>query len=356
MTQRNHEAIVVDATTEEAGGCPVAHERAPQSASGGRQPSAVPTTGSSPKILAKNRPAAARPRRGVRLRGGVPSGLTWPRCQQDIDRGELTASQDWWPADIGDYGPFMIRKAWHGAGTYRISDGRGGAGAGQQPCDPAQQKNPETTATMDKAQPAAVAREERSTARPCPAPTGRSLTGNVTLEVDGLHHLRLQRRPRGHLEVQGERVPRPRVGHLARSRALPPATGELEEAARRRADGSDLLQPGEPERKPRRPIAAARDIRDDRSCRMAMNDEETVALIAGGHTFGKTHGAGPADHVGARTPRPPPSRSRAWAGGTPTAPARARTPSPRASRSPGPPRPPSGATTSSRTSSATSGS
>ena len=196
----------------------------------------------------------------------------------------MTDFQDWWPADFGHYGPLFIRMAWHSAGTYRISDGRGGAGAGQQRFAPLNCWP--DNANLDKA---------RRLLWPIKQKYGKKiswadlivLTGNVALEFDGLQDLRFRRRPRRRLGARttflGSR--RNLAGRRTLQRRTPPP-----ESARAVQMGLIYVNPEGPNGNPD-PIAAAKDIRET-FFRMAMNDEETVALIAGGHSFGKTHGAG----------------------------------------------------------------
>lgn len=125
----NHDAIVTDEKPEGGGGCPVAHDRAPHPTQGGGNRQWWPER-LNLKILAKN-PAVANPLGEQFDYAAAFNTLDLPAVKRDIAQ-VLTTSQDWWPADFGNYGPLMIRMAWHSAGTYRISDGRGGAGAGQQ--------------------------------------------------------------------------------------------------------------------------------------------------------------------------------------------------------------------------------
>jgi catalase-peroxidase len=259
----------------------------------------------------------------------------------------MTDSQDWWPADFGHYGPLFIRMAWHSAGTYRIADGRGGAGAGQQRFAPL--NSWPDNANLDKA---------RRLLWPIKQKYGRKiswadlmiLTGNVALESMGFKTFGFAG---GRADVwEPERtstgVPRQVAGRRALQRRP-----RARESARRRADGPDLRQPGRPERQPGSARRGARHPRDLR--RMAMNDEETVALIAGGHTFGKTHGAATPRRTSARAGRRRiEEQGLGWKSSFGTG--RAATPSPAAWKSPGPRRRRSGATTSSRTCSATNGS
>ena len=228
----------------------------------------------------------------------------------------MTDSQDWWPADFGHYGPLFIRMAWHSAGTYRVGDGRGGAGAGQQRFAPL--NSWPDNVSLDKA---------RRLLWPIKQKYGRNiswadlliLTGNVALESMGFKtfgfaggradvwepdadvywgsektwlggDLRYAHGSEGVVE-----------GHSAVLPTDDKADGDihsrnLENPLAAVQMGLIYVNPEGPDGNPD-PIAAAKDIRDTFG-RMAMNDEETVALIAGGHTFGKTHGAGPADHVG----------------------------------------------------------
>ena len=207
-------------------------------------------------------------------------------------RALMTDSQDWWPADFGHYGPLFVRMAWHSAGTYRLADGRGGAGAGQQRFAPL--NSWPDNANLDKA---------RRLLWPIKQKYGRKiswadlmiLTGNVALESMGF-------------KTFGFAGGRPDVWEPDENVYWGAETTWL--AGDQRYSGErDLAKPlaavqmgliyvnpegpnGNPD-----PIAAARDIRDT-FARMAMDDEETVALIAGGHTFGKTHGAGDAALVG----------------------------------------------------------
>lgn len=161
----NHDAIVTDAKTEAAGGCPVAHDRAPHPTQGGGNRQWWPER-LNLKILAKN-PAVANPLGEDFDYAAAFEALDLAAVKQDIAE-VLTTSQDWWPADFGNYGPFMIRMAWHSAGTYRISDGRGGAGAGQQRFAPSTAGR--TTATWTR--PAVCCGpSRRSTARASPGPT-----------------------------------------------------------------------------------------------------------------------------------------------------------------------------------------
>lgn len=228
----------------------------------------------------------------------------------------MTDSQDWWPADFGHYGPLFIRMAWHSAGTYRVGDGRGGAGAGQQRFAPL--NSWPDNVSLDKA---------RRLLWPIKQKYGRNiswadlliLTGNIALESMGFKtfgfaggradvwepdadvywgsektwlggDLRYAHGSEGVVE-----------GHAAVLPTDDKADGDihsrnLENPLAAVQMGLIYVNPEGPDGNPD-PIAAAKDIRDTFG-RMAMNDEETVALIAGGHTFGKTHGAGPADHVG----------------------------------------------------------
>jgi catalase-peroxidase len=202
----------------------------------------------------------------------------------------MTNSQDWWPADFGHYGPLFIRMAWHAAGTYRIRDGRGGAGSGQQRFAPL--NSWPDNVSLDKA---------RRLLWPVKQKYGRKiswadllvLTGNVALESMGF-------------KTFGFGGGRPDVwepeevywGSEDKWLGDKRYTGDrvLEDPLGAVQMGLIYVNPQGPNGNPD-PIAAAQDIRETFS-RMAMNDEETVALIAGGHTFGKTHGAGPESHVG----------------------------------------------------------
>ncbi|MFD5712879.1 catalase/peroxidase HPI [Streptomyces pharetrae] len=285
----NPDAIVTDPKTEGTGGCPVAHGRAlhPTQGGGNRQwwPERLNL-----KILAKN-PAVANPMGEDFDYAEAFKSLDLPAVKRDIAE-VLTTSQDWWPADFGHYGPFIIRMAWHSAGTYRISDGRGGAGAGQQRFAPL--NSWPDNANLDKA---------RRLLWPVKKKYGRSLSwadlmilaGNVALETMGFKTFGFAGGREDVWEPEEDVYWGPETTWLDDRRYT--GDRELENPLGAVQMGLIYVNPEGPGGNPD-PLAAARDIRETFR-RMAMNDEETVALIAGGHTFGKTHGAGPADHVGA---------------------------------------------------------
>ncbi|AJF68709.1 catalase/peroxidase HPI [Streptomyces vietnamensis] len=285
----NHDAIVTDAKTEGAGGCPVAHGRASHPTQGGGNSQWWPNR-LNLKILAKN-PAVANPLGEDFDYAEAFKGLDLPAVKQDIAE-VLTTSQDWWPADFGHYGPFMVRMAWHSAGTYRISDGRGGAGAGQQRFAPL--NSWPDNGNLDKA---------RRLLWPVKKKYGQSLSwadlmilaGNVALESMGFETFGFAGGRADVWEPDEDVYWGPETTWLGDERYT--GDRELENPLGAVQMGLIYVNPEGPNANPD-PIAAARDIRETFR-RMAMNDEETVALIAGGHTFGKTHGAGPADHVGA---------------------------------------------------------
>ncbi|MEV1026853.1 catalase/peroxidase HPI [Streptomyces sp. NPDC050264] len=287
MTE-NHEAIVTDAKTEETGGCPVAHGRAKHPTQGGGNTQWWPER-LNLKILAKN-PAVANPLGEDFDYAEAFNALDLPAVKRDIAE-VLTTSQDWWPADFGNYGPLMIRMAWHSAGTYRISDGRGGAGAGQQRFAPL--NSWPDNGNLDKA---------RRLLWPVKQKYGQSiswadlliLTGNVALETMGFKTFGFAGGRPDVWESEEDVYWGPEKTWLGDERYT--GDRELESPLGAVQMGLIYVNPEGPNGNPD-PIAAARDIRETFR-RMAMNDEETVALIAGGHTFGKTHGAGPADNVG----------------------------------------------------------
>jgi catalase-peroxidase len=207
-------------------------------------------------------------------------------------RALMTDSQDWWPADYGHYGPLFIRMAWHAAGTYRIADGRGGAGTGAQRFAPL--NSWPDNGNLDKA---------RRLLWPIKQKYGRQLswadlivlTGNVALETMGFKTFGFAGgRPdiwEPHQEIYwGSETKWMGDERYSSGRELanPLAAVQM---------GLIYVNPEGPNGNPD-PVGSARDVRET-FARMAMNDEETVALVAGGHTFGKTHGAGPAAHVGA---------------------------------------------------------
>ncbi|MFE4652053.1 catalase/peroxidase HPI [Streptomyces sp. NPDC056707] len=285
----NHDAIVTDAKTEGGGGCPVAHGRAPHPTQGGGNRQWWPER-LNLKILAKN-PGVANPLGEEFDYAEAFKTLDLPAVKRDIAE-VLTTSQDWWPADFGHYGPFMIRMAWHSAGTYRISDGRGGAGAGQQRFAPL--NSWPDNGNLDKA---------RRLLWPVKKKYGQSLswadlmilTGNVALEQMGFDTFGFAGGREDVWESEEDVYWGPETTWLDDERYT--GDRELENPLGAVQMGLIYVNPEGPNGNPD-PIAAARDIRETFR-RMAMNDEETVALIAGGHTFGKTHGAGPAESVGA---------------------------------------------------------
>ena len=203
----------------------------------------------------------------------------------------MTDSQDWWPADFGHYGPLFIRMAWHSAGTYRIGDGRGGAGAGQQRFAPL--NSWPDNVNLDKA---------RRLLWPIKQKYGRKiswadlmiLAGNVALESMGFKTFGFGGGREDTWEPEEDIFWGPEGKWLADERYS--GDRDLQNPLAAVQMGLIYVNPEGPNGKPD-PIAAARDIRET-FARMAMNDEETVALIAGGHTFGKTHGAGDAANVG----------------------------------------------------------
>ncbi|MFK0102302.1 catalase/peroxidase HPI [Streptomyces sp. NPDC091040] len=287
MTE-NHDAIVTDPKSEEAGGCPVAHGRAPHPTQGGGNRQWWPER-LNVRILAKN-PAVANPLGDDFDYAAAFNALDLPAVKRDIAE-VLTTSQDWWPADFGNYGPFMVRMAWHSAGTYRISDGRGGAGSGQQRFAPL--NSWPDNASLDKA---------RRLLWPVKKKYGKNiswadllvLTGNVALETMGLETFGFGGGRADVWEPDEDVYWGPETTWLGDERYT--GDRELENPLGAVQMGLIYVNPEGPNGNPD-PTAAARDIRETFR-RMAMNDEETVALIAGGHTFGKTHGAGPADAVG----------------------------------------------------------
>ncbi len=203
----------------------------------------------------------------------------------------MTDSQDWWPADFGHYGPFFIRMAWHSAGTYRIGDGRGGAGSGQQRFEPL--GSWPDNVLLDRA---------RRLIWPVKQKYGNKiswadlivLAGNVALESMGFKTFGFGGGREDVWEPDEDVYWGSETTWLGDKRYS--GDRDLEKPLAAVQMGLIYVNPEGPNGNPD-PLAAAKDIRET-FLRMAMNDEETVALIAGGHTFGKTHGAGPTSHVG----------------------------------------------------------
>jgi catalase-peroxidase len=286
MTE-NHDPVVTEGATPEARECPVL-------------PGLTHPTMGDPnrdwwpnrlnlKILAKN-PAVANPLGDQFDYAAAFKTLDLAAVKRDIEQ-VLTDSKDWWPADFGHYGPLMIRMAWHLAGTYRINDGRGGAGAGQQRFAPL--NSWPDNVSLDKA---------RRLLWPVKKKYGQKiswgdlmvLTGNVALESMGFKTFGFGGGREDVWEPDDDVYWGPETTWLDDERYS--GDRELADPLAAVQMGLIYVNPQGPNGNPD-PLAAARDIRETFR-RMAMNDEETVALIAGGHTFGKTHGAGPDDNVG----------------------------------------------------------
>ncbi|MFF0343417.1 catalase/peroxidase HPI [Kribbella sp. NPDC004875] len=292
-----HEPLPGEGTEESRGaeegkgqGCPVAHGQGVHPTTGNANRAWWPNQ-LNLKILAKN-PAVANPLGEEFDYAAAFQSLDLAAVKADIAE-VLTTSQDWWPADFGNYGPLMIRMAWHSAGTYRISDGRGGAGAGQQRFAPL--NSWPDNANLDKA---------RRLLWPVKKKYGQKiswadlliLTGNVALETMGFKTFGYAGGRADVWEPEDDVYWGPETTWLGDERYT--GDRELEKPLGAVQMGLIYVNPEGPNGNPD-PIASARDIRETFG-RMAMNDEETVALIAGGHTFGKTHGAAdPEKYVGA---------------------------------------------------------
>jgi catalase-peroxidase len=275
------DAVVGEMNEESRGGCPVAPH--PSQGDGNRVwwPDRLNL-----KILAKN-PAVANPLGEDFDYAAAFETLDLDAVQRDIEE-LLTSSQDWWPADYGHYGPFMIRMAWHSAGTYRISDGRGGAGAGQQRFAPL--NSWPDNANLDKARRLLWPLKQKYGQRLSWADL-MVLTGNVALQSMGLKTFGFAGGREDVWEPDEDVYWGPETTWLGDERYT--GDRELEEPFGAVQMGLIYVNPEGPNGNPD-PLGAARDIRET-FLRMAMNDEETVALVAGGHTFGKTHGAADAD-------------------------------------------------------------
>jgi catalase-peroxidase len=275
---------------QDTGGCPVSADRAPHPTQGGGNRGWWPNS-LNLRILHKN-PAVADPMGSDFNYAKEFATLDLPAVKRDIAE-VLTTSQPWWPADYGHYGPFIIRMAWHAAGTYRISDGRGGAGSGMQRFAPL--NSWPDNANLDKA---------RRLLWPIKKKYGRQLSwadlmilsGNVALESMGFPTFGFGGGRVDVWEPDEDVYWGPESTWLGDERYS--GNRDLEKPFAAVQMGLIYVNPEGPNGNPD-PLAAARDIRETFR-RMAMNDEETVALIVGGHTFGKTHGAAdPEQHIGA---------------------------------------------------------
>lgn len=279
------DAVVGEMNEEPTEGCPVAHGRAPHPTQGDGNRSWWPER-LNLKILAKN-PAVANPLGEQFDYAKAFESLDLAAVKRDIEE-VLTTSQDWWPADFGHYGGLMVRMAWHSAGTYRISDGRGGAGAGQQRFAPL--NSWPDNGNLDKA---------RRLLWPIKQKYGRKLswgdlmvlTGNVALESMGFETFGFAGGREDVWEPDADVYWGPETEWLGDERYT--GDRQLEKPLGAVQMGLIYVNPEGPNGNPD-PLGSARDIRETFR-RMAMNDEETVALIAGGHTFGKTHGAADPD-------------------------------------------------------------
>ena len=271
-----------------AGQCPVAgHRHTAESASAHLQwwPNQLNL-----KVLHQNS-ALSNPMGGAFNYAEAFRSLDLAAVKQDIET-VMTTSQDWWPADYGHYGPLFIRMAWHSAGTYRIDDGRGGGGSGMQRFAPL--NSWPDNANLDKA---------RRLLWPVKQKYGSKLSwadlmilaGNCALESMGLKTFGFAGGREDVWEPEEDVYWGPETEWLADERYS--GDRDLAQPLGAVQMGLIYVNPEGPNGNPD-PLAAARDIRETFG-RMAMNDQETVALIAGGHTFGKTHGAADADqHVG----------------------------------------------------------
>ncbi|WP_306357503.1 MULTISPECIES: catalase/peroxidase HPI [unclassified Nocardia] len=281
---------VGEANTEPAaGGCPMAAGRLKYPTEGGSNRDWWPNQ-LNLKILQKN-PAVANPMDDGYDYAAEFQTLDLAAVKRDIVE-VMTTSQDWWPADFGHYGPFFVRMAWHAAGTYRISDGRGGAGAGMQRFAPL--NSWPDNASLDKA---------RRLLWPVKKKYGKKLSwadlivyaGNVALEDMGFATFGFGGGRVDQWEPEEDVYWGPEQTWLGGD-ARYSGERDLENPLAAVQMGLIYVNPEGPNGNPD-PLLAAHDIRETFR-RMAMNDVETAALIVGGHTFGKAHGAGPADHVG----------------------------------------------------------
>nr|WP_018681601.1 catalase/peroxidase HPI [Actinokineospora enzanensis] len=284
-----HNARVGDMNEEGAGGCPVSTGRFSHPTEGGSNRDWWPNQ-LNLGILRKHS-AASNPMDADFDYAAEFLTVDLDELAADVD-AVLTTSQDWWPADFGHYGGLMIRMAWHSAGTYRVHDGRGGAGAGMQRFAPL--NSWPDNGNLDKA---------RRLLWPVKQKWGRKVswadlmvfTGNRALETMGLRTFGFAGGRADVWEPEQDVFWGPERTWLGDERYT--GDRDLENPLAAVQMGLIYVNPEGPNGTPD-PLAAARDIRET-FARMAMNDEETVALIAGGHTFGKAHGAAPADeHVG----------------------------------------------------------
>ena len=284
---QHHDALDVDPKSEGTG-CPVAHGRALEPVQGGGNRQWWPER-LNLRILAQN-PVEGNPNGADFDYAAAFETLDLPAVKADVAE-VLTTSKEWWPADYGNYGPFMIRMAWHAAGTYRVHDGRGGAGSGQQRFAPL--NSWPDNVNLDKA---------RRLLWPVKKKYGQSLSwadlfvlaGNVALETMGFQTFGFAGGREDVWESEEDVYWGPEHTWLGDERYT--GDRDLESPLAAVQMGLIYVNPEGPNGTPD-PLAAARDIRETFR-RMAMDDTETVALIAGGHTFGKTHGAGPAENVG----------------------------------------------------------
>jgi catalase-peroxidase len=276
----------MDANADNAGKCPVVHTSAGNAGTKNHNwwPNQINL-----KLLHQNSALSSPMGRDFNYAEAFKT-LDLDAVKADI-RALMTDSQDWWPADFGHYGPLFIRMAWHSAGTYRTGDGRGGAGAGQQRFAPL--NSWPDNVNLDKA---------RRLLWPVKQKYGNNiswadlliLTGNVALESMGFKTFGFAGGREDVWEPEEDVYWGAETTWLGDKRYS--GDRDLENPLAAVQMGLIYVNPEGPNGNPD-PLASARDIRET-FARMAMNDEETVALIAGGHTFGKTHGAGDAAHVG----------------------------------------------------------